>query len=319
MFRARWGVFARNCLFLVLGLCALSALTEHLLELHDAARLTAGDTFFVAQGRRIRYQLTDPSAPVPTLVLLNGMGASLEQWGRLKPALSTLMPVVSYDRIGAGFSDPAPEYDAVGGADELDQLLHAPHIAAPFVLVSYSSSAMMAIAFTARHRDAVKGIVFIDPILGSAAARHGKTYRRIFLRPGVVNPIEAFFGLMRLRLAIEDRNATSSPSSERTRAILVSTHHWLAMTHEAFSLDEAADEVASALATHPLADLPIAVLVTKSPVLRDFFEQQDDLAASSDRAVVRTVYSDHSQVVSDPEAIATIVELIHMIAGEARP
>src|ERR1700679_305179 len=158
MYRTRWRGLAFKSLFLVLGLCAVSALIEHVLERWDMARLTAGDTFYTTQGGRIRYHLTGEHNPGPTLVLLDGTTASLEQWEGVQAALSTESPVISYDRGGTGFSDPANEHGASADADELDQLLHAPEIRGPFVLVSYSSSSMMAAVFAARHHDVVKGI-----------------------------------------------------------------------------------------------------------------------------------------------------------------
>ena len=320
--RARWRGFARNGLLLILGLCLLSALIEHILERRDAARLTAGETFYTVHGRRIRYHLTGPSTPGPTIVLLDGISGSLEQWEKVQTALSRISPVLSYDRGGAGFSDPADAHDADADADELDQLLHAPQIARPpFVLVSFSSSSMVAIVFAARHLDVVKGIVFGDPIVGAPTpGMNMKTYRRIFWRPTVANPLEAFFGYTRLKDVIAARNAPpASQASERWNAIIVSTHHWVASAHDALSLDESADEADAVMATRPFADLPVGVLNTMDPVLHDFFEQQKRLAAGSDRGVLRTVHCDHTQLLNDPVAVASLVDLIRTIVDEGRP
>jgi pimeloyl-ACP methyl ester carboxylesterase len=319
--RTHWRVPARKGLLFVLGLLAVSALTEHVLEIRDASRLTAGETFYAARGRRIRYHLTGTSAPGPTLVLLNGSAASLEQWSMVQAALSKVAPVVSYDRGGAGFSDPARAHGASAEADELDQLLHCPEIAGPFVLVSFSSSSPIATVFAATHLDVVKGIVFVDPILASPPGT--KSWRRIFWRPSVTNLLKAFFGYTRLKSAVVGRHAPpSTAESERWNTVLVSTHHWLASAYESMSLDESAAEASAAKATRPFADLPLGVLTTADPAeseyLREIFDRQTKLAASSKLGIMPVVHGAHSELLNDPVAVGHIVDLIRTIADEAR-
>jgi pimeloyl-ACP methyl ester carboxylesterase len=322
--RTRWRGLARNGLLFVLGLGTVSALTEHILERRDAARLTATDTFYVAHERRIRYHLTSPRKPGPTVVLLNGMTATFEQWEGVQNALSTVSPVLAYDRGGAGFSDPTDTRDANGEADELDQLLHSSEISGPFVLVSYSSSSMMATVFAAKHPDVVKGIVFVDPApVGRPAlpAPATKTYRRVFWRFNVV-AIQAFFGYTRLRLNMEGRSALpSSRASERYDAAIRSTHHWLASAHEAMSLDESVDESDAAMATRPFAHVPLGLLSSLDPTseyLHALFERQRKLVASSDDGLMRAVHLDHNQLLNDPVSIGAIVDLVRTIVGEVR-
>jgi pimeloyl-ACP methyl ester carboxylesterase len=320
-----WRAFALKGLLSVVLLAAFCALFEHILESRDAARLTATETFYTVQGRRIRYHLTGPGlpgsgSPGPTIVLLNGSAGCLEQWDSVQTALSATSPVISYDRGGTGFNDPAVANDANAYAAELDQLLHAPRIAGPFVLVSYSSSSMMAIVFAARHLDVVKGMVFVDPALRAPGT---KTYRRLFWRASVVNPLEAFFGYTRLRHAIAARNAPpSSPTAERSNAVLVSTHHWLATTHDSMSLDDSADEADAAVAAaHPLAHMPLALLTTADPAASEWsrrtFEGHKRLVASSERGSLHAVVGgDHSQLLNDPGEVASIVDIIRTVRSE---
>jgi pimeloyl-ACP methyl ester carboxylesterase len=314
---ARCRRLLRTGLFLLLALGAASALVEHMLERRDAARLTATETFYTVDGRRIRYRQTGRSAPGPTLVLLNGIAGSLEQWDKVQGALSATSPTLSFDRGGAGFSDPAEAHDAYADATELDRLLHAPPIARPpYVLIAFSSSAVMAIVYAARHPDVVQGIVFVDPILG---ARDFESYRRIFWRPSLVNPVEAFFGYTRLKYVIAARNGPpSTPESQRWNAIVESAHHWVATARDALSLDESAHEADALMATRPFAELPIGMLVTDPPH-GGFEEAQRDLSKSSDRIIIRAVRYVHSELLENPGAVAATVDLIRTIAAERRP
>lgn len=322
MSRTRWRPVARNGLLLVLGVCAACILIEHVLEVRDATRLTANDTFCTAGGRRIRYHLTGANSPGPTVVLLTGLAASLEQWDGVQTALGTASPVLSYDRSGTGFSDPADAHDADADAKELNQLLQCAKLVGPIELVSYSSSSMMATVFVARHRDRVKGMLFVDPSLRSLAPG-AKTYRRILLRPTLINPLQALFGYTRLKFAIEGRNGTPPAAvAQRSSAVLESTHHWLASAYDSMRLDISADEADAAMATHPFVGMPLGVLTTANPEgtpeSRDNFARQKALAASSEQGFIHQMHGDHSQLVNDPVAIGHIVEAIRAIADGAR-
>ena len=318
--RLTWRAVALKGTLAVLSVCAVSAIVEQVLERRDAAQFTAGETFYAAQGRRTRYLRTGPNAPGPTIVLLNGGVASLEQWDSVQSALSKTAPVISYDRGGFGFSDPANGYDANAGADELYQLLQYLEKGGPIVLVCYSSSAMMATVFTAQHPDVVKGIVFVDPTVRSRAPGT-KTYRRIFWRLVIISPLEAFFGYTRLAHALSSGNSPpSSPVSERWQAVIESSHHMLATAHDVMSLDQSADETDAAMATRPFADLPLGVLTTAAPASGDQsrFDRHAQILKSSKRGVMRSIHGDHSQLLNDPTAVASLVDLIQTIAVEAR-
>lgn len=108
----------RTALLLLLILCAAGGPVEHYPGRRDAARLTANATFYTEGDRRVRYYLTSPQgrngadASGPTVVLLNGMMASFEQWSTVQGALGATTPVLSYDRSGNGFSDLAHAHGA---------------------------------------------------------------------------------------------------------------------------------------------------------------------------------------------------------------
>jgi pimeloyl-ACP methyl ester carboxylesterase len=307
-----WAGVLRKGLLAVLLVGGAAALIEHILESRDAARLSASETFFTdAEGRRVRYHQTGMGNAGPTVVLINGIAGSLEQWDKVQSALSTTSPVLSYDRAGAGFNDFPAGYDGYASTAELERLLRAPGIAKPpYVVVSFSSSAMMAIVFAATHLDVVKGIVFIDPILGVRDSRI-KTYRRIFLRTTVVSPIEALFGYTRLKYA---HMAHDTPQAERWEAIVKNTHHWIAGSRDALSMDATAAQADALMASRPFAHLPLGELITDPPD-GGFGGVQKELVARSDRGILRSVRDGHSELLEDPAAIAALVDLIHTVGG----
>jgi pimeloyl-ACP methyl ester carboxylesterase len=317
-------------LLFALGFCAVAVACEHVLEARDAARFTAGDTFYTVHERRIRYHLTGQHDPGPTVVLLNGLTASLEQWEGVQTSLSKTSPVLSYDRGGAGFSDPAVANDANADADELDQLLQSHEIPRPFVLVGYSSSVMMAIVFAAKHPDIVKGVVFIDPVVRSQLPG-SKTFRHIFWRFNLI-ALESFTGYTRLRVALAGvQPLPSAQGSQSYNAILSSAHHWVASTHDAMSLDESCDEQDAALATHPFAHLPVGLLSTLDPpsstssgdvlqaaVFRDVYQRQMSLVTTSDEGVLREFHGVHNQLLNDASATGYVVDLVRTVVAKVR-
>ncbi len=239
----------------------------------------------------------------------------------MQTALSRVAPVVSYDRCGTGFSDPADAHDAIANAAELDQLLASAGITGPLVLVSFSAGSMTATLFAARHLDVVKGIVLVDPILSAAPGTH--SWRRQLWRVNLMSPVEAFFGYTRLKLYLQTHNAPpSSPESERWHAILTRTNHWVASARESLDFDESAREAEAVMATRPFADLPFAVLISADPAqsqyFRDIFDRQSQLAASSRHGVVRALHVNHSEVLNDPAAVGAVVDLTRSIAEEVR-
>jgi pimeloyl-ACP methyl ester carboxylesterase len=73
------------------------------------------DRFVVVGGARIRYRREGAGSPV---VLIHGLGASLEAWDLTTPALADRHTVVRFDFPGFGLSDPLPDaYTAEGAAD----------------------------------------------------------------------------------------------------------------------------------------------------------------------------------------------------------
>lgn len=116
----------------------------------------------LADGRALNLDCRGNGAP--TVILEAGFGANATAWGRVQPALARTTRVCSYDRAGAGFSDPGPlPRDGAAIARDLDQALAAAGIEGPYVLVGHSAGGLYARLFAARRPGEVQGFVLLDP------------------------------------------------------------------------------------------------------------------------------------------------------------
>ena len=68
--------------------------------------------------------------------------------------------------------------------------------------------------------------------------------------------------------------------------------------------------------------LPLALFTTADPAesegLRHTFEEQKKLAASSELGVMRAFHGEHTQLLNDPVAIASIVDMVRTIVDAGR-
>jgi pimeloyl-ACP methyl ester carboxylesterase len=104
-----------------------------------------------------------------TAILEAGFGADSGAWYKVQPKLSRTMRVCSYDRAGAGSSDPG-RYPRDGKAivSDLDQALRAADIRGPFIGVGHSSGGLYMRLFAAKRASAMKGMVLVDPSIEHA-------------------------------------------------------------------------------------------------------------------------------------------------------
>jgi pimeloyl-ACP methyl ester carboxylesterase len=113
-------------------------------------------------GRRINFRCTGAGAP--TVLLEGGYAATSLAWGKVKRALARSHRVCSYDRAGAGFSDPGPlPRDGAAIARDLNDALKAARIDGPYILVGHSAGGLYARLFSNMRQDDVVGMVLVDP------------------------------------------------------------------------------------------------------------------------------------------------------------
>jgi pimeloyl-ACP methyl ester carboxylesterase len=309
-------------LSIVVGLAIACAVIERALEIHDASRLTANETFVTIRDKKVRYRKTGAGRPGPTVVLVSGMMALLEQWDAVQTELGE-SPVISYDRGGMGFSDPSDAHDATAEAEELDALLRATGVPPPYVLVTYSGSAYLARVYAAKHADLVKGFVFIDPWAKRVVDPQGRTLLRAQGHMLFTMSWQSLLGYQRLKMVggqYVHQRSPMSPVVERDKYARVSFHQWFATLQEVEAFERSREE---ANATPAIEDLPLGVLSSMQP--EDGAEQRDllaahrEFAAESKRGLLRRLMGvSHSVLLETAEGNAAAVALIREITASAR-
>jgi pimeloyl-ACP methyl ester carboxylesterase len=99
----------------------------------------------------------------PAVVFDSGFGDWAPAWSKVQPQIATWTRACSYDRAGAGFSDPGPmPRTSVRIAEELRTALHNAGIAGPYILVGHAYGGDNVRTFADLHMDEVAGLVLDD-------------------------------------------------------------------------------------------------------------------------------------------------------------
>ena len=112
-------------------------------------------------GYRLHLNCTGKSGP--TIVLIAGAGDFSFDWGLVQRDVTRFAGVCSYDRAGLAWSDPGPTPRTMRqDAHELQLLLRAARIKAPYVLVGHSIGGLIARVYAGQYPDEVLGMVLVD-------------------------------------------------------------------------------------------------------------------------------------------------------------
>ena len=99
----------------------------------------------------------------PAVVFDSGWGDWAPVWSKVQPEVAKWTRACSYDRAGAGFSDPGPmPRTSVRIARELHTALHRANIAGPYILVGNAFGGDNVRTFADLYMDEVAGLVLDD-------------------------------------------------------------------------------------------------------------------------------------------------------------
>jgi pimeloyl-ACP methyl ester carboxylesterase len=110
-----------------------------------------------------RLNLVCMGSGSPAVVFDSGWGDWAPAWSKVQPQIATWTRACSYDRAGAGFSDPGPmPRSSVRIAGELHTALHNAGVAGPYILVGSAYGGDNVRTFADLHMDEVAGLVLVD-------------------------------------------------------------------------------------------------------------------------------------------------------------
>ena len=159
-------------LALILGFLALMALTGaayQRIETEREAKLYPPPGRMIdVGGHRLHINIQGASPAnqqQPTVVFDSGLGATSTSWRMVAPEIAKHTLVVTYDRAGAGWSDPSPiPRTARQNMSELRTLLQRANVPPPYLFVAHSYGAYNCRLYTSLYPEEVAGLVMVDGI-----------------------------------------------------------------------------------------------------------------------------------------------------------
>ncbi len=151
-----------------------------LIGLQSVASAAPGDEIFArpgqlvpAEGTRLNFYCMGRGSP--TVVFDSGWGDWAPVWTIVQPEVAKWTRACSYDRAGAGFSDPGPmPRTSVRIAAELRSALHNAGIQGPYILVGNAFGGDNVRTFAARYPAEVGALVLVEAdIVSTPEERRG--------------------------------------------------------------------------------------------------------------------------------------------------
>ena len=154
-------------ILLIVGLLAVVVLTPNAAA-QDTTAAIPEDAVYANPGKLVsangtRLNLYCMGRGSPTVVFESGWEDWAPAWAIVQPRIAKWTRACSYDRAGAGFSDPGPmPRTSVRIADELHSALHNAGVKGPYILVGHAFGGDIVRTFADRYMREVAGLVLID-------------------------------------------------------------------------------------------------------------------------------------------------------------
>jgi pimeloyl-ACP methyl ester carboxylesterase len=288
-------------------------------------------------GLRLHINCTGTGSPV--VILEAGPNDSFLIWQLAQPEIGKFTRVCSYDRAGFGWSDaPNEPRSSSNIADELERLLTRAAVPGPYILVGHDFGTLDLRVFTARHRQQVAGMVFVDSVhpdmhhrapfnVAAQSTLSNFVYR--------VMPWTALVGAPRILGWCRGNFIFPNQPVEWARLVPEAAAQYCRLQSLRTEQAQVTDEDGSlAATTGPFGDMPLVVL-SHDPQVNDFggffspdnlvkaerawMEMQDELRSLSSRSQrIVAKGSPHWIQIHRPELVAaTAQEIVNDSRGSA--
>jgi len=119
-----------------------------------------------AGGHQLEVLVEGTNRGLPAVILESGFGGTIDSWSDVRQGLAGRTRVVAYHRAGNAASQPGPlPRSADQIAHELRTALRHLNIQPPYLLVGHSLGGLYVRAFAGIYREAVAGLVLVDPTM----------------------------------------------------------------------------------------------------------------------------------------------------------
>jgi pimeloyl-ACP methyl ester carboxylesterase len=156
--------------------------------MHAMVDAAPGDEMYARPGQLVqaggtRLNLYCSGSGSPAVVFDSGWEDWAPVWTIVQPQVALWTRACSYDRAGAGFSDPGRlPRTSVRIADELHSALHHAGIKGPYILVGHAFGGDNVRTFAQRYTAEVAGLVLVEADVGGPDEHRGNTQRIAELR-----------------------------------------------------------------------------------------------------------------------------------------
>ena len=173
-----------------------------------------------------RLHLVCGGSGTPTVVFETSGFSNSTSYGAVRDALTRYTRVCVYDRVGVGWSDPAPRTVTAGMlVDDLRRLQDAASLDGPLIIVASSIGGLTAELFARRYPDRVAALMFLDAansdvierLAASISPAIGSTSCAAISAAGAA-------GVMRM---FDPWNQRESRATARSAALLYGAKPWL--------------------------------------------------------------------------------------------
>ncbi len=209
-----------------------------------------------------------------TVILEAGAAGPGRMWAPVQAALSQGMRVCSYDRVGLGWSDPAPTpRTSANMVTELHTLLEKAAVLPPYVLVGHSLGAYNVRLFASQYPEEVAGVVLVNAAQEDFSSQQSPGCQKIsqantkfarWMKPLATLGIVRLAGTLGLLDGITSQVIGSPPADLKSELMHLTFYrplYWQTFTDELsnISIDEELVRQAARLGSLPL------VVVSGSP------------------------------------------------------